>query len=169
MPIKNYVQPQVIYINDSLRLISFRDNYTFALKWYQDLDLVKLVDGPNAVIYTEQKLKNMYEYLNRHGELYFIEVLEKDHFRAIGDVTLSYNNLPIVIADKSYHNKGIGKMVLTALILRAIELNFTTLNINEIYTYNLSSQKLFESVGFIENAITKHGKSYILNLNDYIK
>ncbi|MDO7205782.1 GNAT family N-acetyltransferase [Paraclostridium bifermentans] len=58
------------------------------------------------------------------------------------------DNLPIVIGDKLYHNKGIGKSVLRSLILRARELELECINVQEIYDYNICSQKLFESFGF---------------------
>ncbi|GAA0863938.1 hypothetical protein [Paraclostridium tenue] len=34
------------------------NKYDFAWEWYQDLELVKLVDGQNATLYTYNKLKN---------------------------------------------------------------------------------------------------------------
>lgn len=163
MPIDKINQPQIIYINSNLRLRRFGNYYNFALQWYKDLELVKLVDGPVASIYTEEKLKRMYEYLNCKGELYFIEVLEENEYKPIGDVALCKDNLPIVIGDKLYHNKGIGKNVLRALILRARELNFECINVQEIYNYNIYSQKLFESLGFKQFGKTKNGKSYKLN------
>lgn len=110
MPIDKINQPQIIYIDSKLRLRRFDDDYNFALQWYQDLKLVKLVDGPAASVYTKEKLKRMYEYLNCRGELYFIEVLEENKYKPIGDVALCKDNLPIVIGDKLYHNKGLEKV-----------------------------------------------------------
>ncbi|SCI68961.1 Uncharacterised protein [uncultured Clostridium sp.] len=164
MPIKNIDQPKIIQIDDALRLRCFDNKYDFAWQWYQDLELVKLVDGQNATLYTYNKLKNMYEYLNNNGELYFIEILEGNNFKPIGDVTLCKDDLPIVIGDKNYHKKGIGKKVLLSLIQRAKKLNFSSLNVREIYQYNIASQNLFKSVGFIEGKTTKNGKSYFLDL-----
>lgn len=168
MPIDKINQPQIIYISSNLRLRRFDNDYNFALQWYQDLELVKLVDGPVASVYTKEKLKRMYEYLNHKGELYFIEVLEENEYKPIGDVALCKDNLPIVIGDKLYHNKGIGKKVLKSLILRARELDFECINIQEIYDYNTYSKKLFESLGFKGYGETTNGKSYILELSDLI-
>lgn len=164
MPIDKINQPQIIYIDSKLRLRRFDYDYNFALQWYQDLELVKLVDGPAASVYAKEKLKRMYEYLNCRGELYFIEVLEENKYKPIGDVALCKDNLPIVIGDKLYHNKGIGKGVLRSLILRARELELECINVQEIYDYNICSQKLFESFGFKQFGKTKNGKSYVLNL-----
>lgn len=160
MPIDKINQPQIIYIDSKLRLRRFDDDYNIALQWYQDLELVKLA----ASVYTKEKLKRMYEYLNCRGELYFIEVLEENKYKPIGDVAWCKDNLPIVIGDKLYHNKGIGKGVLRSLILRARELELECINVQEIYDYNINSQKLFESFDFKQSGKTKNGKSYVLNL-----
>lgn len=165
MPIDNIDQPEIINIDNILRLKSFDNNYDFAWTWYQDLELVRFVDGPNTTRYTYVKLKNMYEYLNNKGELYIIEILKDNKFMPIGDVTLCRDDLPIVIGNRNYHKIGIGKKVLLALITRAKVLNLKSLYVKEIYSYNISSQKLFESVGFIENKVTTSGKAYFLDLN----
>ena len=44
---------------------------------------------------------------NRSGQAK--EILENNSWKAIGDVTLSQENLPIVIGDSDYFGKGIGK------------------------------------------------------------
>ena len=61
----------------------------------------------------------MYEYLSTRGELYFIEVKEDGHFKAIGDVTLWEENLPIAIGEEAYWGQGIGKLVIQTLLKRA--------------------------------------------------
>lgn len=157
-------KPKVINIDNTLRLRSFDYKYSFAFKWYQNLELVKLVDGPNATTYTYSKLRNMYEYLNNKGELYFIEILQGDIYYPIGDVALCKDNLPIVIGDYKYQKKGIGKKVLLSLISRAKELDFKSLNV-EIYDYNTLSQNLFKSVGFKEYKETEYGSCYKLCLD----
>ncbi|MCU9811155.1 MULTISPECIES: hypothetical protein [Paraclostridium] len=110
MPIDKINQLQIICIDSKLRLRRFDDDYNFALQWYQDLELVKLVDGPAASVYTKEKLKRMYEYLNCRGELYFIEVLEENKYKPIGDVALCKDNLPIVIAINYIIIRGLEKV-----------------------------------------------------------
>ena len=76
MPMENIVQPDAIMVDESLRLRRFDcGDHAFALEWYQDAELVKLVDGVD-VPYSPEKLEAMYSYLDKHGELYFIEILE---------------------------------------------------------------------------------------------
>ncbi|GAA0689995.1 MULTISPECIES: GNAT family N-acetyltransferase [Clostridium] len=165
MPIKNISQIEVINIDDTLRLRKFDYKYDFALQWYQDEELVRLVDGPDSEIYTLTKLKRMYEYLNNKGELYFIEIKEGEDFVPIGDVTIWEDDIPIVIGNKKYQGQGIGKKVIAALIERGRELGFQTMKVREIYSYNISSQKLFKSMGFIESGQTPLGRSYCLQID----
>lgn len=162
MPIEKVYQPEIININTELRLRKFDNKYSFALSWYQDEDTVKLVDGLDANMYDLDKLKRMYEYLNNIGELYFIEVLENNEFIPIGDVTFCKEDMPIVIGDNRYRSKGIGKKILEVLIERAKKLDYKEINVREIYTYNIASQKLFESVGFKKDGNTDNGFSYKL-------
>lgn len=164
MPIKNVNQPEIIIINTELRLRKFDNKYSFAFEWYQDEDTVKLVDGLNAEKYDSAKLKRMYEYLNNIGELYFIEILDNKKFMPIGDVTFWKDDMPIVIGNANYRGKGIGKQVVRALIQRAAELSYGEIKVRDIYTYNIASQKLFESVGFKKTGCTKDGFSYTLTI-----
>ncbi|MBS4536507.1 GNAT family N-acetyltransferase [Clostridium sp. D2Q-14] len=162
MPMGKFYQPEIININTELRLREFDNKYTFALDWYQDEATVKLVDGLDGNRYDLDKLKRMYEYLNNIGELYFIEILENDEFIPIGDVTFWKEDMPIVIGDKRYRGKGIGKKVIEALIERAKELDYKEIKVREIYTYNVASQKLFESIGFEKSENTANSFSYRL-------
>jgi len=163
MPIPGIEQPEYITVCDDIRLRKFDNNCNFALEWYQDSETVMLVDGTPEP-YDLEQLHKMYSVLNERGELYFIEILDGDTFVPIGDVTFSEKDMPIVIGDKSCRGKGIGKKVVTALVERGKQLGFTSLEVNEIYKYNITSQKLFESVGFRKYEETDKGYRYKLNL-----
>ena len=117
MPIQGLEQPEIIAIEPTLRLRKFDGRYDFALKWYQDEDMVYMVDGVRRA-YDMDRLTRMYTYLNQAGELYFIEVLESGSFRPIGDVTFWQDDMPIVIGEPHYRGKGIGRKVLSALVRR---------------------------------------------------
>jgi RimJ/RimL family protein N-acetyltransferase len=112
-----------------------------------------------------EKLERMYRYLNEHGELYFIEHMENGQFMPIGDVTFWQYDMPIVIGSQSYRGKGIGKCVIGSLIERGKELGYSALYVNEIYKYNIASQRTFESMGFIRYEETANGYRYCLNLS----
>lgn len=63
---------KTIPITPSLRLVPYYPAYETALPWYQDAELCHQVDNQNR-IYDLSILKNMYEYLNAHGDLFYIE------------------------------------------------------------------------------------------------
>lgn len=162
--IKGIIQPDIIQINSNLRLRKFDGNFDFALEWYQDIETVKLVDGDTAKKYDKEKLSKMYNYLDKHGELYFIEALEMKEFIPIGDVTFWQDDMPIVIGNKNYRGHGIGELVIKALIERAKSIGYKTIYVNEIYSYNKASISLFKKLGFEEYRDTALGFSYCLNL-----
>jgi RimJ/RimL family protein N-acetyltransferase len=163
MPINGVEQPNYIEIYDKIRLRKFDGNYEFALKWYQDLETVWLVDGDEE-LYTEELLEKMYNYWNGVGELYFIEVYENGHYEPIGDVTFCKEDMPIVIGEKSYRGKGIGTKVVRKLIERAKELGYREIEVEEIYNWNIASQKLYTNLGFKPHKKTTKGMSYKLIL-----
>lgn len=158
MPIEGIIQPELLVIDSTLQLRKYDGKHDFALKWYQNEELVRLVDGVRNA-YTRERLDAMYSYLNAHGELYFIEVNESGIFRPIGDVTFWAEDLPIVIGDPSYQGKGIGARVIQALIHRMRELGWKEAHVQEIYHYNIASRKCFEKVGFHPCGETENGVS----------
>ena len=58
MAIQGIVQPEIIQINDTLRLRKFDEAYDFALEWYQDEDMVYMVDGVRSA-YDMDRLTRM--------------------------------------------------------------------------------------------------------------
>ena len=163
MAILGIEQPDVIQIDDTLRLRKYDGNHNFALAWYQDEETVWLVDG-NRNPYTVERLEGMYRYLNNAGELYFIEVLENGIYKPIGDVTFWQEDMPIVIGDPAYRGKGIGRKVIAVLAERGKELGYRYLEIGEIYDWNEGSRRCFESVGFHAYEKTDKGAKYKLTL-----
>ena len=161
MPIAGIEQPEILQIQKNLRLRKFDGVYDFAFEWYQDEETVYLVDGIRKK-YNWETLKCMYEYLDKQGELYFIEVLEGDIFKPIGDVTFWQADMPIVIGAKDYRGKGIAKKVIGTLIQRGKLLGYTEQYVNEIYEYNVASRKCFERMGFTAYERTEKGNRFVL-------
>ena len=163
MAIENIPQPESLPVEKNLRLRRFDHAYDFALSWYQDEETTRLVDGePDR--YSPGRLKRMYEYLDTHGELYFIEIQENGRWKPIGDVTLWPDDLPIVIGDPACRGRGIGRKVINALVGRARELGWTKLKVGEIYDFNEGSRRCFEACGFRPTAKTELGHHYVLDL-----
>ena len=162
MPIPNVMQPDILRIEDRIRLRKFDDSFDFAFVWYQDEETVWLVDGVRRP-YSRETLEKMYRYLDRHGELYFIEVLEED-WKPIGDVCFWKEDMPIVIGDPHYRGRGIGGKVIAALVNRGRELGYDRLIVNEIYGYNVGSRNCFENAGFRVLEPTEKGNRFYMDL-----
>lgn len=163
MAIQGIKQPAVIQIDESLRLRKFDGVFDFALKWYQDEDMVYLVDGERRA-YDLERLTRMYRYLDAIGELYFIELLENGKYRPIGDVTFWQEDMPIVIGDPSCRGRKNGRRVIAALVQRGRELGFDHVSVGEIYDWNEASRRCFESVGFRACEKTENGSKYRMHL-----
>lgn len=163
MPIDNIEQPELLPVTATLRLRKYDGSHDFALTWYLDPETVWLVDGDKD-LYTPELLNKMYVHQDTHGELYFIETLENDGWRPVGDVCLSPDDFAIVIGEKSRRGKGIGRAVVSALVDRARSLGWKQVRVGDIYDFNAGSRRMFTSLGFREEAKTAKGRSYILIL-----
>ena len=161
--IQGIEQPALIQIDESLRLRKYDGVHDFALEWYLDEETVYLVDGKRDP-YTVERLGRMYRYLNNAGELYFIEALENGTYKPIGDVTFWQEDMPIVIGDRNYRGRKIGRRVVSALVKRGVALGYDHLEVGEIYDWNEGSRRCFESVGFQAYEKTDKGAKYKLTL-----
>ena len=163
MPIAGIDQPAILPVGEGLRLRKYDGVHDFALAWYQDEELVYLVDGVRRA-YDAEPLCRMYTYLNSHGELYWIEAEERGVWRPIGDVTFWQEDMPIVIGEAAWRGKGIGRRVIAALVQRGRALGYDCLRVEEIYDWNEGSRRCFESVGFRACGKTEKGSTYVLEL-----
>lgn len=166
MAIKDNVQPEIINIDNELRLIKpDKTMWSLAEVWYQNPKVMYYSEGKPESKYNKDDIDRMYGYLSDIGELYFIEVKMKDEWRTIGDVTLAESNMPIMIGDENYWGLGIGKKVLKCLIARAKVIGLKSILVPEIYHYNARSRNLFKSLGLKKVSENEKAESYILYLN----
>lgn len=163
MPITGIVQPEMLAVDEGLRLRRYDGAHAFALPWYQDEETLWLVDGCREP-YDMARLDAMYRYLDSHGELYWIEVQEAGAWRPIGDVTFWQTDMPIVIGDRSYRGRGVGVRVIRTLVERGRTLGYSALEVQEIYHYNAASRRCFEKVGFRSVEETEQGVTMRLTL-----
>lgn len=163
MPIPGIAQPEILSVDDALRLRKFDGEFDFAFAWYQDPEMVWMVDGVRTP-YTMEKLERMYRYLDQKGELYWIETLENGRFIPIGDVTFWQEDMPIVIGEPAYRGKGVGRRIVRALAQRGKALGYDKVYVDSIYPYNKASQHCFEAGGFKPCKQTETGISYVLEL-----
>jgi len=130
-------------IDDELTLIPYYPNEEAALPWYQDRDLCKQVDDMDGV-YTPEMLRRMYNYLNTHGQLYYIQY--QNHL--VGDVCLRDNNEVCIVICKDFQNRHIGRRCIAEMIRLAKEEGLTKLKAH-IYSFNIQSQRMFLAAGFV--------------------
>lgn len=131
-------------IDPELRLIPYYPDYTTTLPWYQDLSLCKQVDNRDAP-YDLELLQRMYDYLNAHGDLFYIQYQST----LCGDVCLQPSGEINIVIAKPFQNKHIGRRVIGELIALAREKGISELYA-EIYSFNTQSQAMFQSVGFVQ-------------------
>ena len=106
------------------------------------MKLCKQVDNIDYV-YSLERLKAMYHYLDTHGECYYIQyggIL-------VGDVTLQDSGELSIVICKEYQNRHIGRACIQKMIERAREKGMHTVKAN-VYSFNTQSQKMFQSLGF---------------------
>lgn len=129
-------------IDEEIQLIKYYPNYKTALEWYQDFEVCKQVDNRDTV-YDLPLLKRMYNYLNQHGDLFYIKYKN----RLCGDVCLQPDGEVNIVVAKPFQNKHIGRRVMSGIIQLAKEKGMQELHA-EIYSFNKQSRKMFESMGF---------------------
>ena len=150
MALKEFEQPEIININDSLRLRKYDGHFELFLSGYQNPVVYQNSEG----IFDESRIPNldyvkgMCTYLAKVGELYYIEAKEQDIYIPIGDVTIKDENPPIAIWADTYRGKGIGKLVMQTVIDRLKNLGFEKITSSTVYQWNTASQKLHEGLGF---------------------
>lgn len=165
MPIPGIAQPELIQIDCDLRLRRYDGACDQALPWYQDRETVLLVDGKEDP-YTPERVKRMYDYLSERGEVYWIEYREEEGFKPIGDVTFWQEDMPVVIGERRYRGRGIGRRVVETLCHRAAGLGYREIRVAEIYDFNEGSRRCFESAGFVPERKTEIGASYVKRLEE---
>ena len=102
--------------NQDICLVPYYPAYEIALPWYQDAELCHHVDNQNR-IYDLSILKNMYQYLDSHGDLFYIE------YKGIlcGDVCLQTSGEISIVVCKEYQNRHIGRIVIGKILALAKE------------------------------------------------
>lgn len=167
MPLPNIEQPEIISVSATLRLRQYDGKYEVFLPGYQNPTVYQNSEG----IFDETRIPNlayvkgMCNYLQKVGELYYIEILENGLFVPIGDVTIKPDNPPIAIWFDRYHGKGIGKLVMQALIQRLRALGYSKITGSMVFRWNLASQKLHEGLGFVRTNENEREITYELDLN----
>ncbi len=166
MPLEDIMQPETIDLSDTLRLRRYDGHYETFLPGYQNPVVYQNSEG----IFDEAKKPNlayvrgMCDFLDRVGELYYIEAKENGEFLPIGDVTVKPENPPIAIWRDEYRGKGVGTAAMRAVIDRLRELGFDKITGSQVFKWNTASQKLHEKLGFRRVSETERDYIYELEL-----
>ena len=161
MALRDMIQPELIFVTQWLRLRKYDGKYALFLPGYQNPTVYQNSEG----IFEESRIPNldyverMCRYLAKAGELYYIEVLENGQYIPIGDVTVKPENPPIAIWQDQWRGKGIGYLVMTAVIDRLRALGYEKITGSTVYKWNVASQKLHEKLGF--QKVTEQGDELI--------
>lgn len=129
-------------VDGEIALVPYYPNYAAALPWYQDLDVCRQVDNRDEA-YDLTLLKQMYKYLNRRGDLYYIKYKN----RLCGDVCLHPDGEINIVVAKPFQNRGVGRRVIGEIAGMAREKGMPRLWA-EIYSFNAQSQRMFQRAGF---------------------
>lgn len=166
MPFNNIEQPEIIKIEQGLRLKKFDGNIDKMVAGYQDPVVYQNSEG----IFDQDKIpdidyiKGMCKYLDGVGELYFIQVLENGEYSSVGDVTVKAENPPIAIWQENYRGVGIGSKVMKTVMDRLSFLGYEKITGTSIFKWNTVSQRMHERVGFSRVGETKDAYIYEINL-----
>lgn len=125
-----------------------RIDIPYRIKWLNDKEINKfLVDDINK----KTNIKKQEEWFDKYEDnksKFFFTIL--DNNKPIGIIGLTKNNIFIVIGEKEYHNKGIGKKACRYII----DYSFNELKLKEIKLEvdkdNIAAIYLYKSLGFKE-------------------
>lgn len=165
MPLPGVEQPEAIPLAENFRLKRYDGHYEKALPGYQDPVVYQNSEG----IFDEGKIpdldyvKGMCEYLDKHGELYFIEAVEDGAYISIGDVTVKPENPPVTLWDARFRGKGIGTLAMCAVIARLRELGYEKIAGSTVYRWNQASLALHKKLGF--RVVRETEKEFYLDLD----
>ena len=129
-------------IDDDICLVPYYPNEDIAIAWYQDKEVCKQVDNIDDV-YSLDRLRAMYNYLNTHGECFYIQYKGN----LIGDISLQDTSEIAIVVCKEYQNQHIGRRCVLDMIKLAKEKGMSRIKAN-IYSFNKQSQRMFQSIGF---------------------
>lgn len=166
MPLDGVKQPEIITLSDDFRLRKYDGKFEIFLPGYRDPVVYQNSEG----IFDDEKKPNlayvrgMCNFLDSVGELYYIEARENGEFVPIGDVTVKQENPPIAIWRGEYRGRGLGTLVMRAVIERMRALGYDRIFGSTVYKWNVASQKLHEKLGFRRVGETERDYIYELEL-----
>lgn len=159
------VLPAIIEINAWLRLVAFDGVRIETYQWYRDQVILDNVMGKNRLPFMKREVEEMYYWQTKESEVFYIEIFENEKWITIGDTAFSQHDLPIVIAQERFRARGIGRMIIQKFIDIARENGYEYLEVEEVFSYNEASHRMFTQLGFVKKNKQRNGFSYYLDLS----
>lgn len=129
-------------IDQEIRLIPYYRNDEVSFPWYLDPEICRQVDNIDH-LYDLERLHNMYDFLNTHGNCYYIEY----RGALVGDVSLRDTGEISIVICREYQNKKIGSRCISEMLSLAKEKGLSCVRAN-IYAFNHQSRHTFLAAGF---------------------
>lgn len=129
--------------------------------WFNDAEVCQF-NSHHRFPHYQQDMEDYYKHVIKSGNNLILAIISKNNDEHIGNVSLQDIDVinksaefAILIGDKTYWSKGIGKEAIKLII----DHGFNTLNLNRIYCGtaedNVGMQKLAELAGFNKEGISK--------------
>lgn len=147
----------MIELTKNLSLEEFDGIRPESLVWYRNPEIQHLVNGTTDP-YDDAQIKQMYDYQNSHGALYYMiwqEDVQADKL-TIGDVWMGDEDFSLVI-DPAFQHRGIGSEIVNYFLNQRALAGATEMKVGEVFPYNDGSNRLFEKLGFEKT--TENGKT----------
>ncbi|MSR70980.1 N-acetyltransferase [Candidatus Kaiserbacteria bacterium] len=160
MEMKAFIEGEKI----NLRSLTIEDVKEGYVNWFND-DEVCRFNSHHVFPYTEARARQYVESIQTGNQNLVLAIIDKVSGTHVGNVSLQIIDwasrnaeFAIVIGEREFWGKGIGKEATTLLIAHA----FNTMNLHRIYCYtavnNPAMQKLAESAGFVKEGVLKEAQ-----------
>jgi len=138
------------------------DDWNYFAKWWHDPELISMTSGNPEKFSDAAIKKQVQEMVNDASAHHWLIKIDN---RVVGHINLcqmtkSKAELQIVIGEKEYWGRGIGKKAIALVLANAKKLNYKEIYV-EARPENLRARKLYKSVGFIEQGVKKYRNKYL--------
>lgn len=141
----------LILADDDLRLRPVRipDDVALAVPWYRDPDVLHLAQGEETDTWDAAMVERMYREMATRCEVFIIEVTVGGTWLAVGDAAACPTaGTPIVIGEREWRSRGLGRRVLALLVGRAQTLGWSKMVVSGVFVDNERARRLYEGAGF---------------------
>lgn len=150
-------------LNIALKILDKKNISPNYINWLRDKDINKYLEA-RFNNYNEDELKQYIQSCNKDSNILLFGIFANDIH--IGNIKLDINPhhkfayLGILIGEKSFHKKGIGKKAISNMLEKAKSEKINTI-LAGMCANNIESMNLFKSMGFTKCGLfTKH---YLFN------